>query len=223
VSDKQRLQIVTTQKTRAQENMDVDTALISTHRSGILLRHYRWETAGITIPEKRAIPAELRHYDVGIRPTGGGILFHAPGDFLFSLIAPNHDPRFPKPLSQKMKWLSMAMKSALTQIGLETLPDEDTGVGVERQYCHTYPNPFELRYAGDKVCAFALRRFRHFFIIQGLLHLRSNTHAFPNLGAEYHPYFSEGLQVSPEKETGLIVHFVSECTHIFETTHAHDS
>jgi lipoate-protein ligase A len=195
--------------------MDVDTTWVTKYNGGILLRHYRWETASITLPEKRSIPENLQQYDVGIRPTGGGILFHAPGDFLFSLIAPNHDPRFPKPLSQKMKWLSEAMKSALTHIGLETLPDEDTGIGIERQYCHTYPNPFELRYAGDKICAFALRRFRHVFIIQGLLHLRSNQQAFPTLGADYYPYFSEGLALSPDQETLLITVFLAECQRRF--------
>jgi len=196
--------------------MDTDITLVANHSEGILLRHYRWEKPGITLPEKRAIPEELSPCDVGIRPTGGGILFHAPGDFLFSLIAPNHDPRFPKPLSQKMKWLSLAMKSALTHIGLETLPDEDTGVGIERQYCHTYPNPFELRYAGDKICAFALRRFRNVFLIQGLLHLQPNSSAFPELGADYTPYFSEGLCLTPEKETALITHFLEECQRFFD-------
>lgn len=195
--------------------MDADSDLVATHKEGLLLRHYRWTIPGITLPEKRTIPKELQHCDVGIRPTGGGILFHAPGDFLFSLIAPNQDPRFPKPLSQKMKWLSVAMTTALTHIGLATQPDKDTGVGIERQYCHTYPNPFEIRYAGDKICAFALRRFRGVFIIQGLLHLHPNSLAFPELGTNYHPYFSKGLQLSPEQENMVIMRFLEECRSLF--------
>ena len=199
----------------AQANMDADKALVSSHTTGVILRHYRWETPGITLPEKRDIPDALRHYDVGIRPTGGGILFHAPGDFLFSLIAPNQDPRFPKPLSQKMQCLSVAMKIALDTVGLVTRPDTDAGRPVERQYCHTYPNPFELRYQNDKVCAFALRRFRHFFLIQGLLHLRPNAPAFPSLGEDYEPYFSEGLPLTPAQEMTLIVVFLEECHRLF--------
>ena len=195
--------------------MDRDKALVTGHTAGLILCHYRWETPGITLPEKRDIPEALCHYDVGMRPTGGGILFHAPGDFLFSLIAPNQDPRFPKPLSQKMKWLSVAMKTALDHVGLSTRPDTEARGPVERHYCHTYPNPFELRYQDDKICAFALRRFRHCFLIQGLLHLRPNAPAFPSLGEGYAPYFSEGLQLTEAEEMTVIAVFLAECQRVF--------
>ena len=203
--------ILTPQHLLAQANMDTDKALVDSHTAGVTLRHYRWETPSITLPEKREIPAALRHYDVGIRPTGGGVLFHSPGDFLFSLIAPNQDARFPKPLSQKMHGLSLAMRNALASIGCDTHPDTDTGHPIERTYCNTYPNPFELRHNGDKVCAFALRRFRHCFLIQGLLHLRPNAPAFPALGDAYTPYFSKGLALSVTQEATLIHAFLAEC------------
>lgn len=202
---------------KAQANMDADLDLVARYSGNILLRHYRWPSPGITLPKKKLLPAHLAAYDVGIRSTGGGILFHAPGDFLFSLVAPNHDSHFPKPLSQKMKLVSHAMHTTLDSISVTVAPDTESE-RIERDYCHTYPNPFELRYKGDKVCALALRRFRHVFLIQGLLHLRSNIHAFPMLDA-YTPYFSKGLHLSPQTEQVLITTFLQNLSDLFNLSY----
>lgn len=59
----------------AQDNMDYDRQLSCGYRDGLLFRHYRWQTSGVTIPENREIPQMLQTYDVGIRPTGGGFCF----------------------------------------------------------------------------------------------------------------------------------------------------
>lgn len=101
------------------------------------------------------------------------------------------------------------MRESLDVCGVLVQPDR-ADLAIERQYCHTYPNPFELRYNGDKVCAFAVRRFRQCFVLQGLLHLRDNRRDFSGLGEAYWPYFSRGLGLSEAAENRLIAVFLEK-------------
>ena len=90
----------------AQENMDYDETLLELKERRGICRLYQWQNQpSITLPYNRTLPTELIDIDHAHRPTGGGIVFHSPGDLLFTIIASMKDPIFPTTFKEKLQWI----------------------------------------------------------------------------------------------------------------------
>lgn len=195
------------------ENMNFDRDLLeqaSTTTSNIYLRIYTWSVPGITIPEKRTLPPDLSHCDSSTRPTGGGVVFHAPGDLVFCLIFPLKSPLFPGTLKEKLLLVSTWIRNSLSEQDVHAHHTQENKDYRNLQFCKGYFSPSELYIGSEKICGLTLRRFRKHVMIQGILHLKDSEKAFPNL-LNYHLFFSKGLDIDGEKlKTDLFSNFKSQ-------------
>jgi lipoate-protein ligase A len=154
----------------ASENMAWDAALL-THRAPNqrIQRWYVWPHPGITYSYKQPCPPSLVHHDHAQRITGGGIVFHSPGDIVFTYIGATNDPLFPRSPKAKLAHVSQLIRDVLAPyIPLDASPSQSSS--PNRDYCHSYPTPFELSVDGHKLLGITLRQFKPNWIIQGIIH-----------------------------------------------------
>ncbi len=180
-------------------NMRYDETLF--HTQGRHLRIYEWPSPGLTYSYKQDVPDELRGLDHAKRITGGGLVFHSPGDIPVTWSGPLDDPAFPARLKEKMKRISEWIQSALTQAGVSemSLTPSQSHASADIAFCQSYPNPFEIRVKNQKAVGLTLRKNRHRFLIQGIIHLKPAAAVFGHLPKPYHPYFPVGIpELSPE-------------------------
>ena len=181
----------------AAENMRYDEHLLSQAADTTVLRWYEWQKPGITISHRQTdIPAALDQFDASGRITGGGLLFHSPGDLVFGLVGSLTDLRWGTGLKAKLCLISKAAQQALTQAGFRPLPTTTDPAFQNRAFCHTYQSPYEIAVGSEKIVALTLRKMRHHFIVQGIFHLNDNHRDF-KLDTEWHPYLSHGLITPP--------------------------
>lgn len=165
------MRISTESFSEAQKNMDFDSRLVQGLDDGeAVLRAYLWKRSGITYGYKQEIPEDLKSLDRGRRETGGGIVFHSPGDVVFSLSGFLDDARFPGSLKDKLGQVQGLVRETFRALEIELQGSSGEGE-VDYAYCASYPNPFELYYRGEKVLALTMRRYLDRFLIQGILHL----------------------------------------------------
>ena len=194
--------ISTAQFKSAKQNMEFDKALAqspSTNKK--IFRIYTWEQPGITLSYKQTIPDDLKSIDHATRVTGGGLVFHSAGDIVLSFIANNSDLTKGK-LKEKMRLLTECTKNAFNSLNIELTHSEDAK-SINREFCTAYPNPFELYLHNEKVLALTLRKYKHKFIIQGIVHLKANSTDFKSIEANYASYFTKGLSSLPCDKTAL--------------------
>lgn len=201
------------------ENMSYDETCIHRvmdapgHR---FFRLYEWPNQpGITLPSRQSCPDDLVTYPHAPRITGGGIVFHSPGDLTICCVASLKDPFFPKPLKSKMHFISSCFKSALLQLNIPvSFGSETFSKRSNLAFCHSYPNPYELFYGNEKVFGLSLKKMRHVFIIQGHLHLQSNLNSFSQLKPEYRPFLVHGIcpphAIIPALQDQLKIQFSSD-------------
>ncbi|MFT5171261.1 MAG: lipoate-protein ligase A, partial [Candidatus Marinamargulisbacteria bacterium] len=154
----------------AAENMAFDEALLDSRALfDRVIRAYIWQRPGVTYSYNKPAPDPIAELDRSSRPTGGGLVFHSPGDIVFSIVVPVDDLVIDGPLKEKMVRLSMASRLALGQVGISV----DGKVVAKRApnitFCNAYPNPFELYVGGEKVVAMTLRRIKTRVLVQGIV------------------------------------------------------
>jgi lipoate-protein ligase A len=115
--------------------------------------------------------------------TGGGIVFHAPGDFVFSFVSSIKDPKLPQLFKDKIYFFSALFRDVFLALNIEVQVGRKEG-DKDLLYCVKYPNPYELCFKGEKVVAFAFRRFRTHFMIQGIVHLQDGTRYFKHVDSD---------------------------------------
>ena len=105
----------------ALDNMSYDDTLFHhlNETGERFFRIYQWKVPGITQSVKRHIPTDLKGYDYSKRLTGGGVVFHCPGDMVWSLGGTLTDSYFPKTNSDKMDWISTLFKTSFSRIGID--------------------------------------------------------------------------------------------------------
>lgn len=186
------LRIDFTQRDSAAGNMRYDEELLALHKEGSpVLRWYEWESPGITVSHRQSTaPSELGHLDISSRVTGGGILFHSPGDLVFSFVGSLTD--FGNGLKPKLLAISAAATQALIEVGFPATRICQAQGQENREFCHTYFSPYEVVVEGEKIVAITLRRFRTQFIIQGIFHINSNIRYF-SLPSDWNSFLSKGL------------------------------
>ncbi len=162
----------------ASENMDYDTTLLQSQSDTIRYRLYLWPNCpSITLPNNRQLLPQLSAYEHAYRPTGGGIVFHNPHDLLFTLIAPLSHPLFPQRFKEKLYWLSIKLKTILTLVA-PIQSNNPSSTPSDITFCNTYPNPYEIYSNNHKIVGLAQRRFKHQFMVQGIIHTQSNFNYF---------------------------------------------
>ncbi|MBT5953332.1 lipoate--protein ligase family protein [bacterium] len=194
--------ISTAQFKSAKQNMEFDKALAqSASKNDKVFRIYTWEQPGITISYKQNIPDDLKSIDHATRVTGGGLVFHSAGDIVLSFTANNSELTKGK-LKEKMKLLTDCTKNAFRSLNIE-LNHSDDSKSINHEFCTAYPNPFELYLGKQKILALTLRKYKQKFIIQGIIHLNSNTTSFKSIETNYKSYFTEGLSSLSCNKTSL--------------------
>ena len=175
----------TTSFKEARDNMAYDKSLLEHLKSNERVeRYYQWQTPGITYSFKQQCPDHLTHIDHSIRITGGGIVFHSPGDVVFCIASHQNDPHFPKKPKDKLHLVSNHIKQALI---LAKVPlDQKTPPSFkDHAFCQSYPTPFELSVHGQKICGLTIRQFKTKWLIQGVIHA-SNTHSSLSMHMDNH-------------------------------------
>ncbi|RAP34466.1 hypothetical protein DID80_07265 [Candidatus Marinamargulisbacteria bacterium SCGC AAA071-K20] len=178
------------------ENMQFDDMLLEKVKQDSSKRYFRfytWKNPGITYSYNKTIPDDLLSIDKSKRVTGGGVVFHSPGDIVFSITARLDDPYFPKRFKDKICFVSKKLSSIIQDAAGINLGQSEEESENNILFCNSYPNPYEKYYKSQKVLAFAQRRLRDTFIVQGLIHTQS-THDYFGSHATYSKYFTKGLQ-----------------------------
>lgn len=188
----------------AEENMRFDRYLLDRCMASTktrFVRFYEWKSPGITIPEQRQLPPFLAHLDCGPRTSGGGIVFHGKGDFVFSIVSTLDDVLFSKRFKDKIDWISTFFGQCLIENNIHVGRDSHDSRDKDINYCVSYSNPYEYFYNGHKVLGLAQRRYKHVFCSQGIIYCRSNFEQFPHIKDELFPYLTEGLQSKVSAKT----------------------
>jgi len=161
-------------------------------RPGRYVRVYEWNTPGITYSYKQTVPSSLTYIDHSQRITGGGIVFHSPGDIVFSIVSFLSDPLFSGKLKDKFAGLASHFKHVLGEMGFHAF-DSNQSLPFNFDYCQTYHNPYELSINNEKVVAFSLRKRKDRIIIQGIVHVSSGLKWFSDIPNAFHGFLSGGL------------------------------
>lgn len=203
----------------AQQNMDFDRTLLkeASQRSASCIRIYKWQTPGITFPDRQTPPHSLSHLDHGHRPTGGGIVFHCPDDIVLCLILPKPSHSSPKLLHTTVTKVAKAIQAAFDSLSitvtLKTQPPQmnDATATPNLAFCKTYFSPNELYYNESKLCGLTLKRYQTLLMIQGIIHLQKTQDHFPNLDPQLSPYFyPHTLPIDPHSLQQVLHHQFSQ-------------
>ncbi len=174
----------------AAENMAYDVKLLTktSQDATTRIRVYTWKTPGITYPKQRPIAAPWTGFDHGERPTGGGIVFHVPGDIVWSIATPlTKGTTLTAFIERAVAWVETGLRLHGIQLHAIT-PAPQTDI----RYCNTYESPFERYLGSEKVLGIALRRYRRTILLQGVIHLNPNQPYFdPN--NHYQGLWTRGL------------------------------
>ncbi len=153
--------------------MDWDaTHVLSSDPVRLLFRVYSWQIPSITYGNAQSLPQNPA-YDVAKRITGGGQVFHSPGDIVVALSGHRNTLFLPTPFKEKLAWFQDFLHRALSDAGLKTQASSAQNTTVDLAYCATYPNPFELNLGATKIVGVAGRSLKTRFIIQGIIHLNN--------------------------------------------------
>ncbi|RAP26799.1 hypothetical protein DID78_06505 [Candidatus Marinamargulisbacteria bacterium SCGC AG-343-D04] len=186
----------------AEENMRYDDQLIADLSEGkreSFFRFYRWQNRGITQSEKRDIPKDFSHIDHAYRVTGGGVVFHCPGDIVFSAGIPENYGSVPTRLKERCLWFSTLIKNSLNANGIPvTLAGDQDTSGQNIQFCNSYHNPYECVLEGEKICGVALKKTRGYTVFQGVIHLNDTQKHFMDCEEKFGLFFTKGVMDDQE-------------------------
>ncbi len=182
----------------AKENMDYDVDLFEQLKESNqrFFRIYEWKHVGLTQSEKRDIPKDLLAYDHSYRLTGGGVVFHCPGDIVFSIGGSLGDDYFPSKSKDLMLWCSQLFSSALQSMDIPVYTKDELNGAKNINFCASYFNPYELYVKDAKVFGFALKKTRSHFLIQGVVHVLPTEQGYSSVANLYSLFFTKGIQQS---------------------------
>jgi len=162
----------------ANQNMTFDENLLdSLEENKRIERFYVWKNPGITYSFKQSCPINLEELDHAIRLTGGGIVFHSPGDIVFSMASSTNDPEYPKKPTEKLMKVSQRIVTAMEASGVQ-LDASMPSTEKDLTYCQTYPTPFEIAINHIKICGLTIRQFKSKWLIQGIIHTQKTDPIF---------------------------------------------
>lgn len=171
------LKILDTGKRSAQENMDIDAALLKDLGAEPILHIYEWDgpsaTHGHFIKPSDYLclhKAEENTLQLGRRPTGGGIIFHV-SDWAFSILVPSTHPQFSLNTLDNYHLINTAVQAAVKQFidhDPNLLPEEPIPLDEScRSFCMAKPTKYDVMLGSQKIAGAAQRRMRQGFLHQG--------------------------------------------------------
>ncbi len=192
--------IHTTSHVFAKDNMAHDAYLFAQQEP--FVRVYTWQMPSITYAHRQTLPEALQAIDNSDRLTGGGIVFHCPGDIVFAMAMPL-DGSFKTRLHRIQK----ALEHVLNPYQVLS-PQEEGGALVNREYCATYHSPYELSAGSSKVVGLAAKKNKQHIWIQGIVHVMPSMTHFECLGDLYAPYFTQGLSHLGKRRSPLTLELI---------------
>ena len=171
------LKILDTGKRSAQENMDIDAALLKDLENHPILHIYEWDgpsaTHGHFIKPSDYLDlaaSEKNSLQLGRRPTGGGIIFHVT-DWAFSILIPSSHPKFSLNTLDNYHLINTCVQEAVkTFLGsaASLLPTEPIPLDEScRNFCMAKPTKYDVMLGPQKIAGSAQRRVRQGFLHQG--------------------------------------------------------
>ena len=183
------------------ENMSFDETKLNILEENIRFeRYYIWKNPGITYSFKQECPENMKSLDHSIRLTGGGIVFHSPGDLVFSIASSNNDPHYPKKSKDKLTAISSRLLQAFKHVGIELDKDQYLGK-LDYTYCQSYPTPFEISLNKKKICGLTIRQFKSKWLIQGSIHTKE-THP------EFFPFLDKSERIKSNLDTVSLLEYL---------------
>ena len=204
------MKLLTTHFKTALDNMNFDNELVQKVQTNALpyfFRLYSWQQPGITQTEKRPLDKNLTFIDHAPRLTGGGIVFHCPGDLVFSHAAKITDPRLPKSIKKRCEWLSNAFHQAFTSVNIpvkKSIESQKQNI----QFCSSYHNPYELTLNNHKVLGIAVKKTKDIIAFQVVIHLHPTKKWFNELSKNYEPFFTPGILTLHKTTTIAIINTI---------------
>ena len=182
----------------AKENMEYDEVLVRKLHSCELasfFRIYTWKTTSVTQSVNRDIPIEFANVDSSSRFTGGGLVFHCPGDIVFSLGNQIEHSVLPKKLKERCAFIANFLTESLNELNIPASVIGDTKkVHQNINFCSSYHNPYEVMIGEDKVIGIALKRTKDWIVFQGVIHLKKSLAYFGEFSNLYGSFFTNGIQ-----------------------------
>ena len=163
----------------AQENMDSDLDRLTNLKEGDppLLRFYQWRRPALTygyftrpetVLDLQAL--EKAGYEMGCRPTGGGIIFHT-ADLAFSVLIPKNDPHLSENTLANYQVINTLVQKAIRgTLGLSATLLVDCQ--KNSSFCMAQPSIYDVMLAGRKVGGAAQRRSKTGLLHQGSICLQ---------------------------------------------------
>jgi lipoate-protein ligase A len=186
----------------AEQNMRFDDDLLRNcviNSQAGFLRVYRWQMPGLTQANKRQVPDDLMELDYAFRSSGGGLVFHSPGDIVFSLGLPLQQLDRAKTIKHVLMELSETVLKALLDSGVSARLAGSSDVKSslrDSRFCASYFSPYEVYVAESKVLGIAAKRNKQFLFFQGVLHIQPSVDYFEIFQEGYSRFFSEGCTVN---------------------------
>ncbi|MFH1390418.1 MAG: lipoate--protein ligase family protein [Candidatus Margulisiibacteriota bacterium] len=164
-------------------NMEADLRLLTDLEAGNtqpVLRIYSWRPKAITLGYSQKVDCEidlekakLLGWDVMVRPTGGGIVFHNEAEVTYSLVIAKDDPSLPAGLIPAYKKISEAVVAGLSGLGLKARISQERQVYPPGGLCFNYPAEYEVVVNGKKIVGSAQKRGKKALLQQGSIFIRS--------------------------------------------------
>jgi len=169
-----------------------------------LLRVYTWKNPGITYPNRVSLPIDLSSFDYAQRLSGGGIVFHAPNDIVFS-IATQPIKHSKTPLKLFLNNISQAVSLTLYELGVKLVSDSTNQKNSISDFCANYPSTFEWKTGGEKRLGMALKKQKNGLLIQGSLNIHSSLPWFNAIKSQYSEYFVSPLNIAAPECAALLL------------------
>jgi lipoate-protein ligase A len=162
--------------------MDKDLELLKNYPGSPILRIYSWEPKCISLGYSQEIDEEInvekakkQGWDVVIRPTGGGIVFHNSFEVSYSFIVGADD--LPKGLIPSFLMLSEIILGALKSLGINAKvlsSRKEKGKSENPTICFSGVQGYELVYKGRKLVGAAQKRNKQAVLQQGSILVKND-------------------------------------------------
>src|SRR3989339_741602 len=148
-----------------------------------VLRIYSWRPKAISLGYAQKVDREIDlakakalGWEVVVRPTGGGIVFHNEAEVTYSLNIALDNPLLPPGLILAYKKISAALIKALAYLGVDAEVAQ-VAARNESSLCFSFPAKYEVVARGRKIIGSAQKRGRRALLQQGSIFVRPTSQA----------------------------------------------
>ena len=151
------------------------------------VRFYSWQNPAVSFGysqkiEKLVDVAKAKKLGIELvrRITGGGMVFHQPGELTYCLAAAN-DLFSPRPL-ENYKHIACILKKSFKEIGIKAVVAGRTGIArFNENICFSKPTRHELLVGGKKIAGSAQKKGRRALLQHGAIQMNKRLPVFNEL------------------------------------------